>query len=253
MIPCLVFPHEVADGPSNMARDHALLDFVDADPSRAVLRTYAWTEPTLSLGYFQRVEQLRENPIWAGLARVRRPSGGGAIWHRNELTYALVVPRTHPLAGRPSDLYRAVHAAFVTLLRDQGHDAHRRGRDDLDSASPQPLPRPFLCFHDHDPEDVLVGPHKVVGSAQRRRPSAVLQHGSLLLAPAPQTPDLPGLNTEQRALTTIHDQFCNLVATRLPSALGLDPIESAPAARLLAQADTLARTLYRLDAWTARR
>ena len=99
------------------------------------------------------------------------------------------MPRVHPLAGHPSDLYRAVHAAIVELLRGCGIDAARRG-----PAAEVVAGKPFLCFLDRDPEDVLVAGWKIGGSAQRRRPNAVLQHGSLLLRRSSATAELPGLN-----------------------------------------------------------
>src|SRR5689334_9170111 len=78
---CRLLPHEVRSGPANMALDEALLDAVDAEPSSAVLRTYGWSEPTLSLGYFQAIAEAEADPRWRDVPIVRRPSGGGALWH----------------------------------------------------------------------------------------------------------------------------------------------------------------------------
>src|SRR5947209_20176933 len=89
-----VLPHESGDGPWNMALDEALLDSVAADPSRAVLRTYSWSVPTLSLGYFQRFAESQADPRWRSVPIVRRPTGGGALWHDREVTYAVVIPRS---------------------------------------------------------------------------------------------------------------------------------------------------------------
>ena len=74
---CRVLPHAVGDGPTNMALDEALLDSVGSDPAKAVLRTYEWTPPTLSLGYFQSIAEVETDPRWAGVPIVRRPTGGG--------------------------------------------------------------------------------------------------------------------------------------------------------------------------------
>ena len=76
----------------------------------AYLRTYGWTIPTLSLGYFQHLAEVRADPRWSNVPLVRRLTGGGAIWHHHELTYALVVPGEHPLARPSTELYHAVHA-----------------------------------------------------------------------------------------------------------------------------------------------
>ncbi|HEX8199322.1 MAG TPA: lipoate--protein ligase, partial [Isosphaeraceae bacterium] len=133
-----MLPHEDADGPVNMAWDEVLLDAVAASGDAAALRTYGWTEPTLSLGYFQALDEARADPRWRDVPIVRRPTGGGAIWHHHEVTYALAVPRAHPLAARAPDLYRAVHAAIAGALRDRGVAAVRRG-----SAGDAPRPRPL--------------------------------------------------------------------------------------------------------------
>jgi lipoate-protein ligase A len=187
--------HREGSGAWHMAADQALLDAVDREPSAAVFRTYIWSEPTLSLGYFQPIAEARADRRWEGMPIVRRPSGGGALWHERELTYAVVVPRTHVLARHPSDLYRALHEAVAAWLRDQGWPAMRRstitGSPARESASS--AGRPFLCFLDRDPEDVVVAGTKIVGSAQRRRPRAVLQHGSILRARSAVTPEIPGL------------------------------------------------------------
>jgi lipoyl(octanoyl) transferase len=189
---CHVYPYEIADGPANMALDEVLLDVVSA-PGKpgAVLRTYGWSEPTLSLGYFQRVAQVRGDSRFGTVAMVRRPTGGGAIWHHHELTYALAVPREHPLAQPSTQLYRAVHAAIMCGLVGFGVRADRRG--EVFPPGDCERIRPLLCFTDRSPDDILFEGTKVVGSAQRRREGAVLQQGSLLLARSCQTPELAGL------------------------------------------------------------
>ncbi len=195
---CRILPHQSRSGVANMALDHALLDVVDAAPSSAVLRTYEWDEPTLSLGYFQHAAEADADPRWRGVPRVRRPSGGGALWHDREVTYALIVPRSHRLAARPSSLYRAVHAAIVELLVALDVPATRRGEDRTAEST-----RPFLCFLDRDPEDVMLGASKIVGIAKRRRPNALLQHGSVLLGClVAVTPELARLCWSWRAVST---------------------------------------------------
>jgi lipoyl(octanoyl) transferase len=174
-----------------MAMDEALLDAVADDPSMAVVRTYEWTTPTLSLGYFQRMADVSADPRWASTPIVRRPTGGGALWHDIEVTYAVVIPSTHP-ASRPSRLlYQTVHEAIAEQLRSFGIPATRRGGANEQMADRN---RHFLCFTDCDEQDIVVRNVKVVGSAQRRRGGAVLQHGSLLLGRSRMTPELPGLN-----------------------------------------------------------
>ena len=174
---------EPRSGAGNMAADAAALDAAAAGGPPSV-RWYRWSEPTLSLGHFQKAVP-PDAP--AGLPVVRRLSGGGAIVHDRDWTYCVCVPADHPLARPPDRLYRAVHGAVIEALAAAGVTAMlrgdgRAGRDDT-----------FLCFARQDPRDVLVRGGKVLGSAQRRRRGAVMQHGSLLLAASGHVPHLAGL------------------------------------------------------------
>ncbi len=249
MLACRSVPHESGDGPANMGLDEALLESVAADPSAAVLRTYGWATPTLSLGYFQPFARAEAESRWRGVPIVRRPTGGGALWHDREVTYALVVPRGHPLARRSADLYRAVHAAIAGLLVEVGLDARRRGE-----AEPAPgiVDKPFLCFADRDPEDVVAGRAKLVGSAQRRRAGAVLQHGSVLLARAPRTPELPGA-ADLAGIEADPLSWARHLSLAISGALGLRGDEGPLTAEERRRADVLAVEVYRDPAWTRKR
>ena len=219
---CRLLPHERGDGPTNMALDEALLDSVAADPSMAVMRTYEWSVPTLSLGYFQSMEEVDADPRWASVPIVRRPTGGGALWHDLEVTYAVVVPGDHP-ATRPSrSLYRTIHQAIADHLRDSfGIPASRRGEVDLGGDRGR---RPFLCFTDRDSDDIVFRNVKLVGSAQRRRSGAVLQHGSLLLGRSQTTPELPGLSN-LAPVSLAEASWADVLRAVLPRALrSLDQI-----------------------------
>jgi lipoyl(octanoyl) transferase len=183
----LLIEGEPRDGCWNMAYDEALLDAA-ANRGETILRIYRWSEPTLSLGYFQKTlphdlpEPLRSLP------RVRRLSGGGAILHHHEWTYACAVPRAHLLARRAEALYEEAHRALIDSFAEYGIGAALRGSPIENSGETG-----FLCFLRGDPRDVVVQGHKIVGSAQRRRRGAVLQHGSVLLRRSPLVRDVPGL------------------------------------------------------------
>lgn len=245
---CRILPHGRADGPTNMALDEALLDGVDADPSVAVLRTYEWSEPTLSLGYFQQSRLVGDEPRWRNVSIVRRPSGGGALWHDGEVTYAMVVPRSHPLAQRASDLYRAIHKAIAAGLASLGTEAMLRGS----AIGRIPPDRPFLCFTDRDPLDIVIRDDKIVGSAQRRRPNAVLQHGSLPLVRSIATPEIAGF--ADLAGFALDPLLCStLIYKWLPPALGLEPEETTLTSGERDQANALRDQIYRQATWTFRR
>lgn len=246
---CRVLPHLVADGPAQMALDHALLDAVDRAPTSAYFRTYQWSRPTLSLGYFQSYQEVRADPRWHGVDVVRRLSGGGALWHSGDITYALVVPRHHAAARHPATLYRAIHAAIAGLLAEAGVPGRRRG----ETRPPRPeRDRPFLCFTDADPEDIVMLGRKLVGSAQRRRPSAVLQHGSLVLETSARTPEIPGLREMDGGRLSVLE-WSRRFAGRVPEALGLAAHDGEISVEIARDAATLAEGTYADDDWTRRR
>ncbi len=192
-LPCDVIVEDVArTGADNMAIDEMLLDRVRQQDERCVVRIYRWSEPTVTLGYFQKDDDRNIPPHLQQCPRVRRLSGGGAILHDRELTYSCVVPPRHPIRCNPAGLYETVHRAIIRCLREQGVAASLRGSGH-GQAGPQGKGEQFLCFHRADARDIVLNGRKIVGSAQRRRRGAVLQHGSILLAASPLTPDVPGL------------------------------------------------------------
>lgn len=187
--PCRLLPFQSADGAWNMAADETLLE--SAAAGIASFRFYAWSQPTLSLGYFQHHESIRAFPRLNELAWLRRPSGGAALVHHHEVTYALGLPAGGPWQKHGESWLRRMHTVLTQALQDLGvsvrvcgeHEEKKRGE--------------VLCFLHHTPGDLLLGECKVVGSAQRKQRGALLQHGSILLGTSPHTPILPGL----RALT----------------------------------------------------
>ncbi len=247
---CRVLPYEAADGPANMALDEALLDAVSADGGTAYLRTYGWTIPTLSLGYFQRLADVQADVRWQSAAVVRRLTGGGAIWHHHEVTYALIIPAGHPHAHPNTALYRSVHAAIRATMAVEGVRADRRGdasRDEMPGRD-----RPLLCFTDQDSNDLVYQGSKVVGSAQRRRHGAILQHGSILLARSPRVPELPGLED----LADVHrspEYWSARLVEHIPTVLDLEPEAVEVPDTLRAEACRLATTTYRTAEWTGAR
>jgi lipoate-protein ligase A len=189
-----------AAGAWNMAVDEALLESAMA-AGVATLRLYQWSEPTLSLGYFQAAGDRAQHAASRACPLVRRASGGGAIVHDRELTYSLALPLTDLRSRATTDLYDACHETLVQVLAESGIDA-RMFRPSPRACSATPLEQPFLCFARRTCGDVVCGEHKVVGSAQRRRRGAVLQHGSILLDRCPYAPELPGIaQLADRSLT----------------------------------------------------
>jgi lipoate-protein ligase A len=226
----LMIESAARSGSWNMATDEYLLEAALSDKLKAV-RMYRWAEPTVSLGYFQDSHDPALSTTFQNLAAVRRLSGGGAILHHHELTYSFVLPADDPLTREPTELYSQVHTAIIAVLRTFGAECSMRGEND---AKPD---EPFLCFVRGDRHDIHCSGHKVVGSAQRRRKGAVLQHGSILLEHSPHAPQIPGLRN-----------LPNGLRSKPASSSQLDQLEH----RLgIAIAETLG-TVQRIDHWPDR-
>jgi lipoate-protein ligase A len=167
-------------GVVNMAVDESILQAVNGGTSPATLRFYRWDEPTISLGYFQKHEDLvLQDEVIRKMPVVRRQTGGGAILHDDELTYSLVLPLNEPKQlTNIENLYQLVHDGYLTALAELGVRAEYRGGTDSGNAQRGP----FFCFARRHRLDLVVDGDKLLGSAQRRIRNAVLQHGSLILA-----------------------------------------------------------------------
>ena len=186
-----------SSGIFNMSMDAALLQLAAAR-ERSIVRIYQWSEPTVTLGYFQGSGQSLESPF-PGLPVVRRLSGGGAILHDQEITYSLVLPASHPARQDPSAVYPAVHRAIITLLSDAGVPCQLRCEFDAVNSNPAvtntgTAAEPFLCFLRKNANDIVhASGNKIVGSAQRRRKGVTLQHGSIILKASRVVPHVPGI------------------------------------------------------------
>ena len=161
-------------GAENMATDEALL--VDADRTGdAFLRLYRWDPPCLSLGRNEPAAVRYDRALIerGSLDVVRRPTGGRAVWHEHEVTYAVAAPIA--LFGSLRESYCAIHGRLAAALRSLSVDAKLADR---------PTGRPPAagpCFASPVGGEVLVNGRKVIGSAQVRHGTALLQHGSILL------------------------------------------------------------------------
>ncbi|MGP0566496.1 MULTISPECIES: lipoate--protein ligase family protein [unclassified Nitrospina] len=172
------------NGAWNMAVDEALLRSCESDPSYVpTLRLYGWNHPTLSIGYSQPLEaeidlmRCRENNVdW-----VRRPTGGRALLHMEELTYSMVGPVTHPLfSGGLKATFSVISQALLRGLRElRIADAHINKEKQYGTTRQERSP---ACFASLNHCEITVHERKLIGSAQRRTQQAFLQHGSVLIA-----------------------------------------------------------------------
>jgi lipoyl(octanoyl) transferase len=167
-----------ADGPSNMAVDEAILRSVVAGNSLPTLRFYGWRPPCLSLGRNQPLADVDLAACRAaGIDVVRRPSGGQAILHTDELTYSVVLMQSDPRSeGGVLEAYRRISGGLLVGLEALGVAAVQAvgQRDDRHAKTP-------ICFEAPSDYEITVGGRKLVGSAQWRSQGGVLQHGSLPL------------------------------------------------------------------------
>ena len=181
---CRLLPYALADGPRNMAADEVLLE--SAAAGTASLRFYGWSQATLSLGYFQSEQVRRTEKALEQLPYVRRQTGGAALVHHHELTYALGLPAGFPWQSGEPWLQR-MHAIIASALGKLGFAAS------VYIPSAKEVFAGALCFQHFTAGDILIGSAKIVGSAQRRQRRALLQHGAILLASSPHAPVLPGI------------------------------------------------------------
>lgn len=171
-----------APGPLNMARDEALLTCFD----RPALRLYGWQPPCLSLGLFQDYEQVQAQAP-AGLPMVRRITGGGSIYHINELTYAVVGKLgENGFPDRLRDAYPLFHGQILQQLRIHGATLMRQPETVGDRRYHQEV----RCFASPAADDLVnEDGSKALGSAGRNRDGHFLIHGSLKLATNPWDQD----------------------------------------------------------------
>ncbi|HBT39915.1 MAG: Biotin/lipoate A/B protein ligase [Thermotoga sp. 50_1627] len=159
-------------GKTNMALDVVLAESVN----QPLLRLYSWARPTLSVGKHQRrielnIEYMKE----AGIECVVRPTGGRAVLHWDELTYAFMVPGSHELAKKSlEDFHRTISETIFSALRKLDLPVEMELRK-------KPIIRSPACFESASMYEITLNGKKLVGSAQMRTKDFVLEHGSILL------------------------------------------------------------------------
>lgn len=168
----------------NMALDEALLDWHSEGKIPPIIRFYGWNPPTLSIGYFQKVEKEinMEAVKRHGLGFVRRPTGGRGVLHEEELTYSVIVSEDYPdMPKTVTESYRVISEGILKGFHRLGMEAYfavpqtPAERDQLKN------PRSAVCFDAPSWYELVVEGRKVAGSAQTRQKGVILQHGSILL------------------------------------------------------------------------
>ncbi len=166
-------------GEENMRRDAELLE--SHRPGDApILRMYRWSPPAISIGYHQDESGFdHEAARRDGIDVVRRPTGGRAILHAEELTYSITGTSPGPLFGDTLNTsYQLINRALLRFLEMLGIQADVSEGESRDDA------RGMVCFKSAGKHEIRVGGRKLIGSAQRRTQGVFLQHGSILVGSA---------------------------------------------------------------------
>jgi lipoyl(octanoyl) transferase len=162
-----------------MAVDEALLESAGQGLSLPCLRLYSWEPPCLSIGYAQPFSDIDRQRLRSfGWDWVRRPTGGRAILHTDELTYSVVASQSEPrVAGGVLESYQRLSKALLFALHSlnipaEAHPVQQTSGKQAIAA---------VCFEVPSNYEIVVAGKKLIGSAQTRRKDAVLQHGTLPL------------------------------------------------------------------------
>ena len=171
--------HQPAYGAWNMAVDEAILESVYSGDSLPTLRLYAWQPGCLSLGYAQSFSEVDTDALKTyGWDVVRRPTGGRAILHIDELTYSVIAPEREPrVKGGVMESYLQLSRALMRSLQLLGLEPQAKEKE---TTKHKDKPNP-VCFEVPSNYEITVNGKKLVGSAQARRKEGVLQHGALPL------------------------------------------------------------------------
>ncbi len=170
------------DGYTNMAIDEAILLAVQEGLAPPTLRLYGWQPACLSIGTFQSVAGDIDSAACAahGIDWVRRPTGGRAILHAKEVTYSVAARQNDErVAGDIMQSYRRISQGLLAGMHLLGVDAVLA--PSAIAPAPTGAAKPAACFAAPSQHEIMVGGRKIIGSAQRRQGTALLQHGSVLI------------------------------------------------------------------------
>ncbi len=221
-------------GAANMAVDEAIAQAVARGAVPPTLRFYRWDPPTVSLGRHQPLADVDRAAIQArGYDLVRRPTGGRAILHVDELTYSVAAPGDEPrMQGGVMDAYLRLSQGLLAGLQLLGVAADKAPGHARAGKSPS-----AACFQVPSAYEITAGGRKLIGSAQSRRQGYVLQHGSLpLVGDVARLVDVLALPEEGRRM--LRAQLAQRACT-LAQALG--EAEDSPKVAFLHVAQALAQ------------
>jgi lipoyl(octanoyl) transferase len=204
--------------PMNMAIDEALLEYATVP----AIRFYRWQSPALSFGYSGRFADVASYQCERDL--VRRWTGGGIVFHGEDLTYSIVIPASDPVFPESStSIYEWIHQVLCDVLVEAGHAARLGTDTGVDDPG-------YDCFANPVRADVLINERKIAGAAQRRTRHGLLQQGSI---------------------QGVH--FGNGLAERFAEALSQGSKERKLGDKILNRARELAERKYATQTWLRKR
>jgi lipoyl(octanoyl) transferase len=226
----------------NMAIDEALLETAKI-PS---IRFYQWTSPALSFGYFGNFADIAGYATQRDL--VRRWTGGGIVFHGDDLTYSIIIPATEPAFGEsPKSIYEKIHCALRDALAANGGRVELAAMGgDATLRRPRTARRAVpanVCFANPVRADVMVNGRKVAGAAQRRTRTGLLHQGSIQLA----------TGRVRVAAATGHVDLENGLAERFVRELSELRTEKSRSNSLVERAEKIAEQKYNTQTWLQRR
>ncbi len=235
-----LLPTRTAGAAENMAVDFLLLQrYPDHDNAR--FRHYDWRRPAFTFGYGQLIDFVRAQlPADERVELCRRASGGGVVDHRNDWTYALVIPRAHDLyEARATESYRLVHACIAEALSTLGEPAVLKEPEPASTAIAAGC-GPGVCFTKAEIYDVInsLTGAKIAGAAQKRAKPGILFQGSI------------ARNAVSPALDW--DNFEELLTSNLAKALGL-PRVPTPWPEISDDEVSALSEQYSTEEWNTRR
>lgn len=218
---------EPKTGAENMALDEAAFQLaVDGKLERPLLRFYTWSEPCITIGYFQRYADFTAS----GLPVIRRLTGGLAVNHSTDLSYSLVISETDlPCIRDQQRTYMIIHSALRAGLENAGIKT--------DYCAQNGDTRANLCTASVFAHDLAIDGKKILGSCQRRRGNVLLQQGSIHIQPH-----------EGASLSV----FTNSIATGFAKTLGITITENQLFENLFMQAENLSVRRYQNSSWNAK-
>jgi len=218
----------------NMAIDEALLETAKV-PS---IRFYRWNSPALSFGYFGKFADVANYAPRRDL--VRRWTGGGIVFHGDDLTYSIVIPANDPAFSESSMLiYEKIHCALRSALLANGERAELVPVAGVVDAGAAIIDRGYSCFANPVRADVMVNGRKVAGAAQRRTRGGLLHQGSIQLA----------TGWVRVAATTGHVDLGNGLAERFAKELSEGRNEKSLSNTLVERAEKIAEQKYNTKNW----